>query len=566
MILAIAAVLSILATPFVKFIAFRGYGFAHAEVAIVFAYLAVTAVAIAAVVMLRAETLRPLTLGLLILVFGFSEFAQLGWTPPFAVEPGSMAEKMIYGALAAVAVGAVMAGAWAARRRIEPFVVTVFGVMMVAAVIFPPEVKDTWTSRNRPAAAGGPVVAAAPLPPVVHIVFDQHIGIDGLPPEIDAGRELAGEIREFYARYGFRLFSSAFTHFPATVESIPNLLNGKVVPSAAADVEGNEDSARLLRNAWFRQLAAKGYRIDVYQSRYLDYCAPGSDAAALVGSCHTYNQADVRYYHAMDIAPPAKAKLLFAYFVGVDYQPVLYRLLYIHHRLRLWLASIGVDLSPREVVAISPSPLVSMDAMARLARRIETLRDGEAVFAHLLLPHDPYVFDRRCRLRDGVDSWTGRRGPLWMFNVGNTPEHRAARYRAYLEQVGCVYAKLGDILDGMRKRGILDKSIIVVHGDHGSMIGLLDAVALNAGKLGDRDIIDTYSTLFAAKLPGAAAGEVAAQRSSQYLFADQVAGWPGVEAHDDVFLAPNRGIVGPGQTRRPMVPIRAPSTGRAGGN
>ena len=513
--------------------------------------------------MLRPETLRPSVLGLLILGFGFAEFNGLGSALPIGIQSGSILETLLHGALAALVIGAVMAGAWAIRRHIEVVVVALFGAMMIATVLFSPAVNDPWSTRGREVAVlNKTTTPIKPLPPILHIILDQHIGIDGLPPKFIGSQTLRPVLREFYQSFGFRLFPSAFTHFPATVESITNLLNGRVLPGASAYVKGDPGAVRLMKNAWFRQLAARGYQIDVYQSRYLDFCAPGSDAFNLVQSCHTYNQGDVRYFHRMNIAPQAKAKLLFAYFVSVDFQGVMSRLLYFHHRLRLWLGSAGIDLAPWEFTPTSPSPLVTMDAMSRLSQRLETLRNGEALFAHLLLPHEPYVFDRRCHLSS---SWTGRRSPLWIFNVGDTPERWAARYRAYLDQIRCVHAKLGGILIKMRNLGLLEKSIIVIHGDHGSMIPAKDVVSLNAGKLSERDIIDIYSTLFAVKMPGAASGNIAEQRSIQYLFAHQVAGWTNVKPHNDIFLAPNNGVVGPGQIRRGMVSFGAATENRSSG-
>ena len=108
----------------------------------------------------------------------------------------------------------------------------------------------------------------------------------------------------------------------------------------------------------------------------------------------------------------------------------------------------------------------------------------------------------------------------------------------------------------MRARRILDRSVIVIHGDHGSMIGLHETYSLNKEKITDRDIIDNYATLFAVKIPGLAPGEVAAQRSIQYLFARHLMDEKDIETHNDIFLKPNKGVVGPDQVRRPMVPIR----------
>ena len=196
-----------------------------------------------------------------------------------------------------------------------------------------------------------------------------------------------------------------------------------------------------------------------------------------------------------------------------------------------------------------------MEAVSRLMERIGSLKNGEAVFAHIYLPHDPFLFDRKCRLLD-ASVWAMRRGVPWQVNVSNAPEYRPIRYHAYLEQVRCIHAKLGEMIDVMRERGTYEGSIFIVHGDHGSLIGTFGVDADNEKTITERDLIANYSTLFAVKKAGLAPGENMSQRSIQDLFAELLMEKNVFETHGDIFLNPNKGIIGPDQIRLPMVTMR----------
>jgi len=543
-VLAVAAPLAILSTPVVKFIMFYGYGFGHLEVAVIFAGLVAVALALAAVMALRAETLRPVGLSVLIVGFGYGEFKR--------AEPLEWLSMDLVGEvlLAGAAFGGILWLAWAVRAWLNVLVVTVFGSMMVSMVLFQPAPPDAWEVRSQA------VDVAGSRPPVLHVVLDQQIGIGGLPPGIAGSRELAADLRAFYADYGFTLFTRAFTHFPESAYSISNLLNGEVRSNAWRYHDGGPDYVRLKQNAWFRQLAKSGTTIDVVQSRFFDFCAADDASRKAIRVCSVYNHDDVRFFHDLDMGPLAKAKLLFAYFLWSDFRPLLARILYAYDNVRRRLvARWGFNWPAWVYKPIAPRALVARDAMSRLSDRAQELKAGQAVFAHILLPHDPYMFDPACGVAEDRGGWARRRSPLWEFNVGNSPDARARSYGAYLKQVRCVHTLLGVMFDKMRAAGAWDDTTVIIHGDHGSTIGLTEVHPLNAGRLRDRDIVDYFSTHFAIKIPGSPAGEVDVQQSIQSLFAERFLGRTGIKVHDGIYLKTDHFSVGPSQTWRKMVPI-----------
>ena len=534
-------------TPFVKFLALRGYGFAHPEVAILFVFPCAAALLLAILISLRPEILKPALFGLFVFAFLYSELKPLilvfinGWSL-MAVN-----EKPALVSIVLLMFAAIMGLAWMLRENIDTIITTFFGVIMLSIVMFSTKPPATWNIRNGPR-----ITADRSLPPVVHIILDQQIGINGLPMEVAGGKELREDLRAFYKKYGFTLYPRAFTHFPTSIETIPNLLNRKVEPEAFKALTLYDDFNLLTENAWFDKLAKAGYSIDVFQTHYLDFCGKQGTSIAPINKCSTFNLYDVRFFHGMDIPYATKAKLVFDYIIKVDFEVVLLGALLLHHRLR---EALGPALPEWNFKSFSPSSLVSMEAVSKLSERISSLKNGEAVFAHIMLPHDPFVFDRQCRVLD-VSDWAVSRGALWRVGGGKTPEYWTFRYHPYLEQVRCIHAKLGEIFDVMRERGTYEGSTIIIHGDHGSRIGTLHFNAYNEKTITERDIIANYSTLFAVKKAGLAPREDMDQRSIQDLFAELLMEKNGVETHGDVFLKPKKGVIGPYQFRLLMVTIR----------
>lgn len=64
-----------------------------------------------------------------------------------------------------------------------------------------------------------------PLPRIIHIILDEHIGLEGIPTDIPQGKILKEQLVHFYRHYGFHLFGGAFSHYFDTTESISNMLN-----------------------------------------------------------------------------------------------------------------------------------------------------------------------------------------------------------------------------------------------------------------------------------------------------------------------------------------------------
>jgi arylsulfatase A-like enzyme len=129
---------------------------------------------------------------------------------------------------------------------------------------------------------------------------------------------------------------------------------------------------------------------------------------------------------------------------------------------------------------------------------------GYAFFAHLMVPHHPYVYDEHCALLPRTADWlTNHIAPPDSL-VYNTAQSRAQKYDRYADQVRCALTMLDGFFDALDERGLLADATIVINGDHGSRIPehFPNAITLAAGVLTEQDYRDTFSTLYAIKAPG----------------------------------------------------------------
>ncbi len=114
------------------------------------------------------------------------------------------------------------------------------------------------------------------------------------------------------------------------------------------------------------------------------------------------------------------------------------------------------------------------------------------MFAHFLMPHYSYVYDPSCNLKQDVSTWHRRYITYSTTGAVNTPGSRRERYEAYFDQVRCAYELLAGFFDELKQAGIYDDATIIVHGDHGSRIGIYDPWLQNRPLLTEDDLLDSY--------------------------------------------------------------------------
>jgi hypothetical protein len=351
-------------------------------------------------------------------------------------------------------------------------------------------------------------------PRIIHLILDEHIGIEGVPTDIDGGLTTKNLISQFYLTNGFQLFGSAFSHYLNTHISLPNMLNFEAGSSSAALIDGH-GPFKLLRNKYFELLSSRRYRIEVLSPGWVNLC---SESKVPISRCLEEYGANLKNFAQVELPIFQKVQVLYARYL---HQSFIVLTIYRHYLSKFAASATSVSqwtwaLEPERTRTDSLNALTNLNS---LWTNILTLPHGTVLLAHLLIPHYPYVALADCSIRPPHQNF------LWNSRISfnpspiNTIASRKERYQQYFDQLRCLYLKLDELFDRMRAEGIYDDSIIIIHGDHGSKIVMTEPIAENQLALTSQDLVDGFSTLFAMKLPGKSGGYDKSPWPLEQLFA-----------------------------------------------
>lgn len=485
----LGALALIVLAPFVVLLSFHGYAYLTPEVLLIVAAVLVIATLLAVLIGVTGRVGRTLVLAGLIALF-IDMHVEL---PPWSSRNITLA---FLGAVAALA--AIL---WLLREHATKILAIVFIVLIAMTLLRGNPASHQIVSERTSTASSG----NAEPPLLIHLLLDEHIGAEGLPTEIAGTRALRPELIDFYTSRGFRLFGGAYSQYANTYNSIANLLNFSAREvSHPYLLHGDEAEWDLKEAAYFQLLQQRGYRLHVYQSTYLDLCHV--DGVQLA-ECTTYPVKSLGMLQGLPLPAIEKASAM-ANAIMTQSQVLRVGQKVYERGIRAAFLRIGWRLPAWRWQGPLFAPLSVPDVLERIGADVLRQPRGHAFFAHLLLPHYPYLFDQRCELRTSTADWLTNRIASTDVRVYNTKESRAQKYERYAQQTRCMLTLLGDLLDDLERRGLLDDAIIVVHGDHGSRIPVHwpSGVALHSGVLSDSDFSDTFSTLYAIRAPGVPSG------------------------------------------------------------
>lgn len=461
-----------LLAPFINFLRFNSYGYSHVEVLIIAVILVAVGLMCAGTYAISNWGTRALLLAVVVtLVLSFFP----GWSSLFALMM-SFCVVLIIAMLLANNINEIL---------------TIFAVIFILGIVLLPSPKQLsdpqfWSVDNK--------TISSKLPSILYLILDEHLGIDAIPPEITPGATLKSSMLAFYKHFGFSLFTSAYSHYPATYNSIPNVLNFST--SNRDNFYFSDATHRSLKqNIFFRLLSQRGYQIRVYQPDFIDYCKPDG---VQVNACYTNPSMSTKIITQINLPTDQRFVFLLRSFLlqSSCYQIAMQLYMY---KLQPLLIQWGWHAPDWSWYQARVSSLSMPDEFATLRNDILRHPTGTLFFAHLLTPHNPFVYTADCHLISPVSLWQIGHGPS---PIVNTTTSRANHYSAYEGQVMCVQQQMQSLFTAMQAAGIYNNFIIIVHGDHGSRIGIHRPIAAVRSQLTQQDFKDYYVTLFALKIPG----------------------------------------------------------------
>jgi len=402
---------------------------------------------------------------------------------------------------------------WILRRRLSQIVVVFVGAMIIGTLVSPAreQIRTTGSSLAAP-------VENVDLPFILHIILDEHIGIEGIPREFDESRGIAEEVRDSYVDKGFRVFGRAYSTYYSTIQTIPNLLNFTVShdPKAYFNSPYTWVGKPLQENKWFEILRGQGYRIHVFQPEFIAFDhLEDSPEEPVVDSSLTFASESINALDSIALPVGEKSRYLLGSYQQLSFFMTLMREGVIH----LWNSPAGasIGLHPWDQSKRILCVVASMNVMPRLEEDLEQAGPGKAYFVHLLMPHYPYVYERDCGIRPIENGWLNALDES-LAPRRNDDVSRALRYPLYLDQVICTNNKVQGLLDKLSRQPWWNDAIVVVHGDHGSRIDRGPPYFPTVEEMVDQDFLDAYSTLFAIKHPGIPGGYDRRQLPLGHLF------------------------------------------------
>lgn len=342
------------------------------------------------------------------------------------------------------------------------------------------------------------------LPPVIHIILDEQIGIEGLKREGGDSARLAEAMKAAYLQRGFAVYGKAYSQHFHTFNAIPQEL-GLGQPYIYRPVTGLH--WRVGPTPWLDRLARRGYAIRAYQSDYVDFCS-----LATVASCTTYSASTLAASLDYPIPVAQRAQLVLWKFAALSATTM--RVLNGADRIYGRVMPAGSEgpaklFEPQDLT----TGLASMLALDRLAADLRRARPGEMYFAHLLLPHYPYLFGADCTVLP-VSQWRRRGSAVPM----------AERRRRYNDQARCTLARVTGAIDGLAAAMPDRRFAAIIQGDHGSRLTQVEPLAANRARLTEADIVAGFSTFFAVHPIGGTPGYADGARPISSLLRDFLEG------------------------------------------
>lgn len=387
----------------------------------------------------------------------------------------------------------LLAGSWLLRTHIHRIAVAVLlAVLVTTAVAGAREDPAIQPARGTPRHGG--------RPPLLHLIADEHVGVEGIPTDIPGGPEAKAALIDFYVQHGFRLFTRAYSRYHLTADAIPNALNFSSRDQGLAWLGPGAVTfpAPLKANAYFDRLSKAGFDVRTYQPGFLDFC--GTTGAAPV-SCFMVPANSVGNVPALSLAWGARTRLIAQHWVANNSSTYDRANAFYDERVRPALAARHLPAPTWARTTYPLGPASGLRVLQQIGRDVRALPDvrGTAFFAHVLLPHAPYMLEEDCRVSESLFSQPSQRA-LRQLHVR---AQRRALYQRYWSQLRCLTSRVGTLVAELEARGARDL-VVIVQGDHGARIG---APIPPVGQPFTRaDFDDFFSTLFAVRAPGIAAG------------------------------------------------------------
>ena len=453
---ALVAGFSLLTASLVNFLNYNDYPLFRGDVGIVIGFIGAISLMLALLYKSQRDWTRAFLEGLF--VFAILELN----SAPSLISFGT-------GALIFLALGF-----W--KKSILPFAAIAGVVMTLTTLAGIGGGKDWVTVNSSDERSNVDQLVDRPAKAVLHILLDEHAGINGFPSRNTDAQRIRKELRDFYLSRGFNLYGGAYSEHFYSINAIPKIFN---YGERLGESPSKEGGVKLGETTHLAALTDMGYALKIYQSDYAEFCKD-----AEVQSCLTYGVSSLGATLDYPLTLAERVELITFKFLSLS------RFLKAVDRwFKLPNGSPVLDLNAKS----NSSTIGALTVFDMLIDDLGKARPGEAYVAHILLPHYPHITNSDCTIRR-KSSWEMRRSTS---PVGD-------REAAYYDQIRCSMEKVDQAITALEQSAVGDEFVVIVHSDHGSRITRRDPTVRNMGKFDNDDLIAGFASLFAVRAPGLA--------------------------------------------------------------
>jgi hypothetical protein len=368
------------------------------------------------------------------------------------------------------------------RKHLEQFLFIIFGVLWLGAFF---QVTPPLSANLNQELEQQPNTS---LPPYIHIILDEHIGIEGIPNYADPDQKYGIELKNKYVGQKFLVFGRAYSRYHMTKDSTASFLNFEPMDKPYK-IRVNEF---VRPNGLFEKLTEQGYIINIFQSGHHHYC--DNEVGYRLGKCITYR---------VDVSHTANGPITILSGL-LDKMRIFTRLNEIFH-------SLGFS----GLIKPGSGPATTISEFNKHMNFLGEGKKGNAYFIHLMIPHHNWFYDENCSYK--INKWafmnkndllSYQTSPVWFggktFNQlakDYSSDLQKKHYRSYLEQVKCSHKMVDQLLDKLNANPTTQDSTIVIQGDHGSRITSYMPIVEFADQITKEDYIQFFSTFFAVRGP-----------------------------------------------------------------
>ena len=334
------------------------------------------------------------------------------------------------------------------------------------------------------------------LPSTLHLVLDGHIGIEGIPTTLEGGMQLRQRLSKFYNKWGFQSHEKAYSQHVLTQDSLSTLFNGASNITDKIHIASGQPTGhrfKLVENRYFENQAKSGYEIRIIQSDYLDFC--NSDGLP-IAYCYDYPAVSPAAMSSADLPIWLKTiRLVRSYFNNSLFVILLDKLV---NKNSTHQTSISSKSNQRVPVKYFNTALTHTVRLVN--EQLQSHPDGALIFAHLLIPHAPFIWDAQCNIRLDKKLWLPALSRA-QGKIRDVNQVRDSKYLNYFDQIDCVINQLDELFTELSAKNIFSELRIIIHGDHGSRLTIEKPIIDNLDTVSNTDIIDSFSTIFAIRDP-----------------------------------------------------------------